>query len=362
MTQQPRQSNIELLRLIAMLFIVIHHFIAHGLGLTQFLNHNMPPHIASNTDMLVFGGINCVCIIAVNLFFLISGYFGIKFGKEKLFNLLFQLFFYTLFFTTLPFILIGVDKGRIINSLFFYSNSSYWFPVVYALMMCLAPLFNTYFEHATKQQLKTLCIVLLVASCYCSFVWNNDLINSSGFSLFQFMTMYSIGRYFRLYPLQYKRRTALFAFLLFTIVMWLSQFYFYCAAQGLTQWSPGHPQYLAYKVIFYNSPLVVGAAVAFFLFFLKLNIQSNLINTLAKSAFAIYLLQESGLRYQLYNYIGTFKDNHSIIATLLFALLFAATFFLLAIIIDPLRRWISNAISRRLFQQKRQRSFLENKQ
>ena len=60
-----RDSNIELLRLVCMLFILLHHFIVHG---SEFVT-------APSVWLTIM---NSFLVIAVDCFVLISGYFGIK--------------------------------------------------------------------------------------------------------------------------------------------------------------------------------------------------------------------------------------------------------------------------------------------
>lgn len=77
---KARASNIELLRILCALFVIMHHLLIHGL------------HIYDTT--LDFGSypwgyslINQMCYVGVNVFILISGFFTIKFSWKKLLRL-----------------------------------------------------------------------------------------------------------------------------------------------------------------------------------------------------------------------------------------------------------------------------------
>jgi len=63
-----RNSNVELLRIIAMIVIIIHHYMYHGLLKTEFYNINY--YIA---NILSIGG-----ALGVDIFFIISGYYIYK--------------------------------------------------------------------------------------------------------------------------------------------------------------------------------------------------------------------------------------------------------------------------------------------
>lgn len=86
----PRQSNIELLRIVAMLMIIAHHFVVHG-GF-EFSTDT----ITANrlwVQFIQMGG-----KIGVNIFVLISGYFLISTPTvklEKVLKLWIQIFTYS---------------------------------------------------------------------------------------------------------------------------------------------------------------------------------------------------------------------------------------------------------------------------
>lgn len=77
-----RISNIELLRIVSMIMVLnLHTFggTEHGAGIIQAMDFFR--HSAS--------------ICAVNTFIIISGYFGIKWKVKSIFNLIFQILFYS---------------------------------------------------------------------------------------------------------------------------------------------------------------------------------------------------------------------------------------------------------------------------
>ena len=74
-----------------MLFIIMHHCIINGYGLQEHLK----------SGILNGGGVQrisvlpeCIAVIGVNVFFLISGYYGIHFSLKKLCALILNLYFY----------------------------------------------------------------------------------------------------------------------------------------------------------------------------------------------------------------------------------------------------------------------------
>lgn len=88
MVMRERNSNIELLRIIAMLLIVMHHFSVHGLG--KELPYCLNRYIAGTT---ILGG-----KFGVAIFVLISGYYMCRsrFTVKKLLKIWGQVAFYSL--------------------------------------------------------------------------------------------------------------------------------------------------------------------------------------------------------------------------------------------------------------------------
>lgn len=86
--KQPRQSNIELLRIISMLMVLLVHANFFSLGKPTVEEVIEQPIDASLRVLF-----ECVCIPCVDIFVLISGWFGIKANKKGLCNFLFQVAF-----------------------------------------------------------------------------------------------------------------------------------------------------------------------------------------------------------------------------------------------------------------------------
>lgn len=82
---EKRQSNIELLRIVSMLLVMLLHV---GYALTN--------HIHSQIDNILHVSSEAATIICVNVFVLISGWFGIKFSFKGIAKFLFQVIFLAL--------------------------------------------------------------------------------------------------------------------------------------------------------------------------------------------------------------------------------------------------------------------------
>lgn len=275
-----RKSSIELLRLILMFFIVVHHGITHGLGLDSFASWSNQILLigGKNVDLMLM--VNAFCICAVNCFVLISGYFGIKTTKRKFKTLLFTLVFYTILLNIVPLICQGQYKDAV-KSMLFLSHSPYWFIIDYLFLMALAPLLN-YSELLTRSHSRFINCVLIIISCYFGFIWGNT-VNNSGYTLMQFIMLYCIGRYFKTYGYSVNTRVSTFLYFFPALINGLIMIF--CYSHGRIE--------LCWKASYYNNPLIILSAIGLFFAFNNLNFYSNIINKASASAIAIYLIQSS---------------------------------------------------------------------
>lgn len=276
-----RSSSIELLRLILMVMIIIHHCIVHGLGLSALSPFYSSNLIIPYNEMPIWIGINSCCICAVNCFILISGYFKIKVTSYKFINLLFTLCFYSILLTIVPDVIDENWKEAIRNSLFL-THSPYWFVIDYLFLMVFAPMLNLAFDTFLSSKRRLIILGLLIISCYFGFVWGHS-VNINGYTLLQFITMYCIGREIKLSQFSMARTPSILLYIISSGI---------CAVLCWLFWDKGYNQY-AWRVTYYNNPLLILSSIGLFVVFMNGHIQSKLINRIALSAFGIYLFQSS---------------------------------------------------------------------
>lgn len=126
---KTRESNIELLRIILMIFIIMHHIISSV--------------IAPDFSRKGFACIDIILHTVVIIFVLISGYFGIKLRIKTLVSLVLQVVFYSLILTLLGVYVFKIGYTiDIIKSLLPLSGNFYWFMTVYIELFVLSPFIN----------------------------------------------------------------------------------------------------------------------------------------------------------------------------------------------------------------------------
>lgn len=317
-----RDSNIELLRLVLLFMIVVHHGFMPGLKLGDMLYYSFP--IIREGDLLPACLINSFCIIGVNTFILISGYYGIKTSKGKFLKLLCQMFAYVLLFS-IPVYLLQGKFGSSLSNLLLFSHTRCWFVIDYMILMVLAPGINLFFDTFSSQKQGLYTLALLLVSCYLGFLWHFEA-NVNGYTVFQFITLYSTGKYLRNHSFNLSTRPALLIYVLCSIFITTMMMFFH---------NSGHDSW-AWIMTYYNNPILIVSAIAFFFIFKNIKIQDQRINHISSSSLAIYLFSSSALiEIVYYPFIQSSYEEHGKIAFLIIpvaALLISA----ISIVIDKI--------------------------
>ncbi len=316
---KERNSNIELMRIIAMLFIISHHFLVHGMKIWE----------DTSWDNLTLLSIDSFFFVGVNVFVLISGYSRIRFDLNKLLRI------YVLtaiiggvgYFAHLLIDNASLGRSLLYNTIFSISHTpGTWFIKTYIFLFLLSPILNTALDHFDKKQMRLVLLLLTGLCVYFGWFWQ-DNVNKDGYNLINFIWIYFIGYYLRHYYDVKKLKP------IYYLVVW-----------GIASISNAilfivYDKYVAWT---YNNPLVVLAAIALFLFFVSFNFSSKPINFIAQSTLGIYLLHEnaylSPLLYkpQCIQYYSTNIFN--------FIISVLTIFFVCALIDNVLRHFIANPI------------------
>lgn len=180
-SKKTRDSNFELLRIILMLFIVMHHIISSVVA----------PGFSSK-------GFACIDVIfhtAVIIFVLISGYFGINLRIKALISLILQVTFYSLLLTLLGVYVFSLGSPiDIIKSLLPVSGNYYWFITVYVELLLLSPFVNKLLVHLSNQQYKSLIVILAFLIFWFGLLRKTN-ISIDGKNIVYFIFIYSWWRY-----------------------------------------------------------------------------------------------------------------------------------------------------------------------
>lgn len=325
-----RESNMELLRIVAMLLVMVVHANFRALPVPDTAQVNAAP--GSSFMMFLTESIS---VISVDLFVLLSGWFGIRFKAKRLGELAFQVLFFGLFaigvcYLFAPERLADGESGSALSRLFLCGENDYWFVKSYVALYIISPVINTFIEHATKRQFATVLIVFFAFQSVYGWMFNATRWFEAGYSLPSFAGLYMLARYMRLYPVKlWKCSKWVDAMIYAGYVVILTVAMFVAKKAGIK----GGALY------FYSCPLVILGAMHFMLFFTKLpSFKSKFVNWIAISAFAIYLTHSSSfLAYFYDNQILKWFNNESVFPFIIYTASLIAVVFIASIIIDKLR-------------------------
>ena len=298
LTPKPlRQSNMELLRIVSMLLVVVVHtgFFALGRPSVTDIVSECGASFARNLTQAFATG-------CVDLFVLLTGYFGIKRPSVRgLANLLFQAAFYTIgiFAVLCAAGIVPFGKEEVLHALMI--TRGYWFINSYVCLYLLTPWLNRLVERMSRRDLGRLLIGFFALQT--AVVWGLNIGNFfiGGYSLTSFMSLYLVMRYIRIHG---GRWTARSRWADLGIVVAVP---FVIAGLELANTWQGwnffgndikfHPDLYSYI-----NPLVLLAAVHLVLFMSKIRFTSRAVNHLAASSLAVYLLHLNPL---VVNYFKT---------------------------------------------------------
>lgn len=268
-----RQSNIELLRIVSMLFIILEHILIMG---TDFFD--TPDNCLMSWSSNIIIGFT---YIGVNLFVLITGWFAADFSWKRLLSLWLVCGFYELVGFLIAYCLGSIewDVSALGNIVFPLSHSNYWFVKCYVILLLLLPIINAGLKCFDKKALINILILLSIIDLY--FGWFQKLNN--GYDVFHMIYIYIIGCYLKRHVdwnrlRSYRGRLFITWFVLSVLWGVLANINSVHVIPHWNGWA-------------YNNPIVILSAVTFFALFNLFDIkQSKLINLFGSTVFSVFLI------------------------------------------------------------------------
>lgn len=334
-----RQSNIESLRILAIFLILVVHadFWALGAPSPQEI-HDFPT--ASTTRFLI----ESVSICAVNVFIMISGWFGIHPKAKSLFNFLFQCAFFLFGIYLVKILATGKVSGEGIKGCFLLLKWN-WFIKAYLMLYIFSPILNAFVEYTDKKTFK------LILICYFLFQtiygWCSEGVEwfKNGYSAISFMGLYLLMRYLHKYPPLYPGSQVYFNMTIYLACVLIITFL------AILQILHMIPSWLMFgKMYSYINPLVIIESLALFLLFTKFEFKNKAINFIAASTFAVFLLHSNPNIAKPYfaPLINNIYQSYDGIACLSIIFAILVIIFFLAVITDQIRIWLGSCIWKKI--------------
>ena len=195
-----RQANFEWLRIVAMLMIIVLHYLNKGGMLAAYAADRTPANFAAHLT-------EAFCIVAVNCYVLLSGYFLAEsvWKPGRVASLAAQILFYSVLIPA-GLICAGVVPARELsiydwlNYLLPVETEHYWFATSYIILCFFMPFLNSGAKMLDKKNLGRLIWAFLLVFCLSkTFIPMNLPWDKCGYDVFWFVTLYLTGVYIRLY-------------------------------------------------------------------------------------------------------------------------------------------------------------------
>lgn len=270
MGNKIRQSNLELLRIVSiMLIMMMHSFGAPLCTLNEY----------------VVIGVSVIGNIGTTCFIILSGYFGIKCNIKKLVQLDIMIILYSLAGFLIDYGLTGEFSAReLLSCMIPITSHRYWFLSCYFFLCILSPFINEYIDGLKRTRLEGLIGVMLLLFALLPTLFGFDVMQDGGKGLVNMTLAYIIGRYLGKYAdnMELSRQTGKCIGLLALLVV--VNFGLNAAVYAITG---SDANYYARD----NSLFTIAEAALLFLLFRRLQFQSRFVNAVAANVVAVYVLE-----------------------------------------------------------------------
>ena len=322
-----RKSNIELLRIISMMMVLLLHANYDSLGWVEY------DDISDNPSQACFRiAFEQLCIISVNVFVFISGWFGIKANMKGALSLFFQVIFYHVLILFLLFFF-GIDFSINDFVIGFYFGASYWFVVSYFILYIFTPVLNVFIKYSSLRTFFVVVVLFYLSQFI--FDWIYSIPGAefhSGYSALSFIGIYLLAQLLRRFEEHLLKLGAKIYILFYFLFSLIPVVLFLLTGSNL-------------NTLDYTSIFVLLSSVSFFLLFNSFKFSSSLVNFLACSSFSIYLIHQHPLVIPFYRLSVQYIFNtFSGILFLALIFLFVIFFSLACIFIDKIRIAVWNYI------------------
>lgn len=281
--KKVRNTNIEIMRFLLMVAILVWHVIVHGYDLKDIGSDGWV--CAANVPLSLF--LASITLPATYCFVLISGYYELHFRPRRLVELLLWCVIVSVGLMVVQKYACGIDFTikDLWRSFFPITSTRWWFMTAYVQLWILAPFLNYGVKMLDKRKLTILLVIIYSASLFHMMIGDFN----AGSSLFGLIFIYLLGRYLKIYGIGCLRKIRwiyLFSFVCFFGTMLTAYELF--SLSGMMQ-----RQKLIFTFMGFSNPLIVVMAVCIFCFFLKLPVWENRkVNTMVAPCLFIYLITE----------------------------------------------------------------------
>lgn len=307
MKKKTRNSNIELLRIIAMLMIVFHHFIVHGVlsnaqTWPNLSGANIIPisdYKANMVAQIIAGGgkIGVDLFVIITSYFLVNSTLDYRKQKFKITRLAHPVWFYSIVMLIIA-ILFDLNIGikSFLQSILPIIFVNYWFITDYIILYVLTPYLNKVINSISQKQHLILLIFLMFITSFCPTFLPSSMSGAAN-NLMLFFSLYITGTYIRKYPFEKEKKIGIILTIIGSILLTLSfvvlNLLSYLFNSKLLY---ANSAYFAHDYSF----IIYIIAIGLFLWGKNWKLKPNkVINTIAATTLGVYLLHDNQFMRQI---------------------------------------------------------------
>lgn len=286
----PRQSGIELLRIIAVTLITAHHLVVHS-GYPLFNEPISARRLFFQMCLSSFGKIGITLFLLISLWFLVDREQTVKKSCRRIWLLERELLFWSFVGLAMQYVdnPKSVDADVWLDAIFPITRNEWWYATSYVILLLLLPFLLVGLRKMGRQIHKKFCIVLLGLWGILNLVPGASLdicINVIGFV---YVTI--LFTYYKWYMAPISNKCAI----LLMVVGGLIIFGWNLLLSVVWRIWNMNPD----RILNYINPVqkewalpILAISFGVFVLFTRLHFSSRIVNRCAQSAFAVYLITE----------------------------------------------------------------------
>lgn len=362
---KKRQSNFELMRIISMFMIIVWHIIIHG-------------HLIDNTSgaiNLLLNLILCICIVHVNSFVILTGYFQCdqSFSLKKFLKIFNLQWFYKIIIVIIlsAFGIISISNIEFIREILpIGSTHNYWFINCYLVLYLISPFLNKFIKAMNQKEYRKCLLLNFFLFSIIAYITNNATVDNNGSTIIQFVFLYLLGAYFYKYPLkenlhfknyskEKRQLILLFGYIFFTFINFLILSF----SMYLQEFNNDILKTISISILNsrygYSSPVIIMQTICYFLYFETLSLKNSIINKVSSTTMGIYLIHDNMyIRTWIYKFLKIDIGSYIISKKyLIYLFIVAIIIFCCCSIIEAIRNKAASFLNNRKIAKKLQDKF-----
>lgn len=345
---KKREINIEILRIILTMMVITVHYNSNGLTGGAF---SIVKSETFGSELLYL--LEALCIVCVNGFILITGYFSYK-GKTISLTKIGILLFWVISYNWIEYIisiLLGKEPFNTITAIGKFVPNN-WYVMIYIALLVVSPYMNIVINKLSKEKLINLTMILFLTFPVWNTFWSMvqtkfgiDIAGIStvsiggdqaGYTIVNFVFLYLIGALLHKWNVwEYKKVYDFLGYIICTLIIFTGK------KIGLSMWD-------------YSNCFVIVSSIFLFNFFRKIKLNLGEIDKyilwISKSCFGVYIIHTKAIIQGTFWNICSFYNmsNGRLIAVVGNYVICILATFILCVAIDSLYRFLLSPILKKL--------------